>query len=89
MSNFWGAVHFEPPFFSAFTGLAEPLFQMFAAVEIVNRKSHPAGEQHDDRCDHLAARGDVFLENVHHAPDSAYEADQPNNSSNYNNLNLV
>ena len=31
---------FRTSFFSAFTGLAEPLFQVFAAVEIVDRKSH-------------------------------------------------
>ena len=66
----------------------EPLLQMVAAVEVVNRKPHPAGEQHHDRRDDLSRRGDVLFEDVQHAPDRAHEADQPNNRSNHNNLNL-
>ena len=45
-------------------------------------------EQHHDRRDDLSARGDVLFENVQHAPDCAHEADQPNNRSNHNILNL-
>lgn len=78
-----------PPHVFACTGrLFEPLLQMVAAVEVVDRKPHPAGEQHHDRRDDLSARGDVLFENVQHAPDCAHEADQPNNRSNHNILNL-
>ena len=45
-------------------GNNEPLLQMVAAVEVVDRKPHPAGEQHHDRRDDLSARGDVDRKSV-------------------------
>ena len=57
---------------------------MVAAVEIIDRKSQPAGQQYHDSGNDFAGGRNVFLEDVHDAPDCAGDTDQPNDSSDHN-----